>query len=83
MQAERPSRAMRARARSRGLTASCRRYAKTELAIRRPLASFRVAEALLAEYIDDFYNPVRLHSTVGYMSPVAYELRSRATALAA
>jgi transposase InsO family protein len=57
--------------------------AKTELAIRRPLASFRVAEALLAEYIDDFYNPVRLHSTVGYMSPVAYELRSRATALAA
>jgi transposase InsO family protein len=57
--------------------------AKTELAIRRPLASFRVAEALLADYINHFYNPVRLHSTVGYMSPVAYELRSRATALAA
>ncbi len=57
--------------------------AKTELAIRRPLASFRVAEALIADYINHFYNPVRLHSTVGYMSPVAYELRSRATALAA
>lgn len=57
--------------------------AKTELAIRQPLASFRVAKALLAEYIERFYNLVRLHSTVGYMSPVAYELRSRATPLAA
>jgi transposase InsO family protein len=43
----------------------------------------REPEALLADYINHFYNPVRLHSTVGYMSPVAYELRSRATALAA
>ena len=56
---------------------------KTELAIRQPIASFRVAQTLLAEYIEHVYNWVRLHSTAGYMSPVAYELRSRATALAA
>ena len=56
---------------------------KTELAIRQPVASFRVAQSLLADYIDCFYNRVRLHSTVGYMSPVAYELRSRAATLAA
>ncbi len=57
--------------------------AKTELAIRQPIASFRVAQVLLAEYIDCFYNRVRLHSTAGYMSPVAYELKSRAATLAA
>lgn len=28
-----------------------------------------VAEALIADYINHFYNPGRLHSTVGYMSP--------------
>ena len=56
---------------------------KTELAIRQPIASFRVAQTLLAEYIEHVYNWVRLHSTAGYMSPVAYELRSRAATLAA
>ena len=57
--------------------------AKTELASRQPLPSVRVAKALLAEYIDGFFNLVRLHSTVGSMRPVTYELRSRATPLAA
>ena len=51
--------------------------------IRQPIASFRVAQVLLAEYIDCFYNRVRLHSTAGYTSPVAYELKSRAATLAA
>jgi putative transposase len=25
------------------------------------------------DYIETFYNPIRLHSTLGYLSPVAYE----------
>lgn len=32
----------------------------------------------VADYIDRFYNPERLHSTIGYVSPIEYEL---ATAL--
>jgi transposase InsO family protein len=28
-------------------------------------------------YIDVFYNTVRLHSTIGYVSPIAFELRSK------
>jgi len=32
------------------------------------------AWALTADYIDNFYNPVRRHSTLGYKSPVAFEL---------
>ena len=31
------------------------------------------AERVLGDYIDNFYNPVRLHSTVGYASPVEAE----------
>ena len=27
----------------------------------------------LRDYIDRFYNPVRLHSGIGYLSPVAME----------
>jgi hypothetical protein len=27
-------------------------------------------------YIDGFYNPERLHSTIGLVSPVEFELRS-------
>ena len=28
----------------------------------------------IAEYIERFYNPKRLHSTLGYLSPNEYEL---------
>lgn len=30
----------------------------------------------VADYIDRFYNPRRLHSTLGYVSPIEYELTS-------
>jgi len=33
------------------------------------------ATANIAEYIDGYYNTDRLHSSLGYMSPVAYEAR--------
>lgn len=33
------------------------------------------ATAAIAEYIDGFYNVHRLHSSIGYMSPIEFELR--------
>ena len=35
------------------------------------------AVALTADYIERFYNRVRLHSTLDYKSPVAFELAHR------
>ena len=31
------------------------------------------AHQAIARYIDGFYNSVRLHSTIGYLSPIAFE----------
>ena len=33
------------------------------------------ATAAIADYIDGFYNPQRLHSSIGYVSPIEFELR--------
>jgi putative transposase len=33
------------------------------------------ATAAIAEYIDGFYNVHRLHSSIGYVSPIEFELR--------
>jgi putative transposase len=33
------------------------------------------ATAAIADYIDAFYNVTRMHSTIGYMSPIEFELR--------
>ena len=38
------------------------------------LESHAHANAVLAEYIDRFYNLQRRHSTIGYRSPVEFEL---------
>jgi putative transposase len=31
----------------------------------------------VARYIDGFYNPIRRHSTLGYKSPVQFEMADR------
>ncbi|MCW1916709.1 IS3 family transposase, partial [Luteolibacter sp. GHJ8] len=31
------------------------------------------ARLMVFDYIETFYNPVRLHSSLGYQSPVEYE----------
>ena len=38
------------------------------------LGSHDQANAILADYIDRFYNLQRRHSTIGYRSPVEFEL---------
>jgi len=37
----------------------------------------------VAEYIDSFYNPLRRHSSIGYLSPDEFELRAHLATLAA
>ena len=37
----------------------------------------------LREYIECFYNPVRRHSHIGYLSPIEFELRSQTAGIAA
>ena len=44
-----------------------------ELLARRRFASQAEAKTACFSYIEGFYNPVRLHSALGYKSPIAYE----------
>jgi putative transposase len=46
---------------------------KKELVRRRSWPSRRELIGEVFEYIEAFYNPIRLHSTLGYLSPVDYE----------
>jgi putative transposase len=50
---------------------------KTELIDRSPWPTRQAARAAIADYIDGFYNPRRLHSHLGYLSPVDFERRYR------
>ena len=34
------------------------------------------AQGVVGDYIDNFYNPERLHSTLDYLSPIEFELRA-------
>lgn len=49
----------------------------------RTFAGFDDTYAVLADYIDNFYNTHRLHSANGYVSPVELELRSATLQMAA
>ena len=44
-----------------------------ELLSRRSFASQAEARMACFSYVEGFYNPQRLHSGLGYRSPVAYE----------
>lgn len=46
---------------------------KMERVWQRDYANHAEAQADIADYITKFYNPVRLHSTLGYQSPIHYE----------
>jgi transposase InsO family protein len=46
---------------------------KKELIHRQQYQTRREARVSIFEYIAGYYNPVRLHSAIGYHSPVAYE----------
>lgn len=47
---------------------------KTELIHRQSFPTRRAAAEAIRNYIEDFYNPIRKHSAVGYVSPIEYEM---------
>jgi len=47
------------------------------------LASHAAATHAVADFIDNFYNPVRRHSTLDFLSPHEFELRSQINKMAA
>jgi putative transposase len=48
---------------------------RAELLDHEHYATRQAAVASIADYIDGFYNPVRRHSSIGYVSPVEFELK--------
>jgi putative transposase len=44
-----------------------------DLLRRRSFATRQEARTAVFDYIEAFYNPIRLHSTLGYLSPIDYE----------
>jgi putative transposase len=46
---------------------------KTERTARKMYRTRDAAKADVFDYIERFYNPKRRHSTIGYISPMAYE----------
>jgi putative transposase len=46
---------------------------KTERTARKIYRTRDEAKADMFDYIERFYNPKRRHSTVGYLSPIAFE----------
>jgi transposase InsO family protein len=45
--------------------------------------SFAAAHRAIGDYMDNFYNPLRRHSTLGYLSPDEFELRAELATMAA
>lgn len=52
---------------------------KTERTASKTYRTRDEARADVFDYIERFYNPVRRHSTLGYLSPVDYERRRQLT----
>ena len=50
---------------------------KTELIQRQSWASQRAVKDAVADYIEGWYNPYRLHSSLGYVSPMQFESNYR------
>ena len=46
---------------------------KMELLWRQPYANHAEAQRNIADHIVNFYNPTRLHSSLGYRSPMQFE----------
>lgn len=46
---------------------------KTEALARRTFATRAAAQLAIFDYVETFYNPVRLHSALGYQSPLDFE----------
>ena len=49
---------------------------KSECVDRQSFVSRAQARLVIFEYLEVFYNRQRLHSSLGYLSPVTYELRA-------
>ena len=56
-----------------GSHSDCRRSLKYETAYRRRYATQAEARSTIFDYIAAFYNRPRLHSSLGYVSPVTFE----------
>ena len=50
---------------------------KSELVWRRSFTTRDEAAKAIGQYIEGFYNPRRRHSSLGYVSPAAFEARFR------
>jgi putative transposase len=48
---------------------------KSEVELDDPDLTPELASTRIADYIDNFYNPERRHSTLDYLSPIEYELK--------
>jgi hypothetical protein len=48
---------------------------KSELDLDDPELTPELAGAQVVDYIDNFYNSERRHSTLGYFSPIEYKLK--------
>ncbi len=48
---------------------------KYEVVYHQPFATFREARSAIFNYIETFYNRTRLHSSLAYLSPIAFEAK--------
>lgn len=46
---------------------------KKECIYQKRISNFLEAKYYISNYIDDFYNPIRLHSAIGYLAPSTFE----------